>query len=296
MKLSQLGEEGLLKLLTGRWRSGTGVRVGVGDDCAVLRSRSSGENLLFKTDAVVEKVHFTPATGRRLVGRKALARALSDIAAMGGEPWAALITIGVPAAANPADLRRVYAGLEALARRHKVRLVGGETVRAPVLFLSIALLGRMRTGAPVLRSTARAGDEIWVTGRLGASARGRHLLFEPRLAEGQWLARHGLARAMMDLSDGLGADLPRLAKASRLDFVLDEQAVPRAPGASIRAAINDGEDYELLLSVAPRDAARLRRLWPFRTRITRIGKLIVRDKARKKSLKKYGGYDHFKKR
>jgi thiamine-monophosphate kinase len=291
MKLSQLGEVRLLKLLTRRWRGDASVAVGVGDDCAVLRGFSAREKLLFKTDAVVEHVHFRSGADGRRVGRKALARALSDIAALGGRPWAAVITLGVPAKTSPGYLRRIYDGLEEAARRWKVNLVGGETTRSREIFISIALLGK--AVKPLLRSTARAGDEIWVTGRLGGTQRGKHLDFEPRLREGEWLARHNLARAMMDLSDGLAADLPRMAAASKLGFVIAEKAVPRAPGATLQAALNDGEDYELLFAVAPRDAARLRRLWPFRTPITCIGKFL---KGGKPALMKRGGYDHFKKR
>lgn len=291
MNLSELGESGLLRLLTSRWRGGRGVRVGVGDDCAVLTGGRPGEWLLYKTDAVVESIHFTPDEKPALIGRKALARAVSDIAAMGGEPWAALVTIGVPEHTPVARLRGIYRGLETLARQYGVALVGGETTRAGQLFLSISLLGKIRGHAPVLRSTARAGDLIFVTGKLGNTLAGKHLRFEPRVKEAQWLARHGFARAMMDLSDGLGADLPRLAAASGLGFRLEREAVPCASGATVDAALGDGEDYELLIAVSPTDTKRLLRRWPFTLALTCIGALT---KTRKNLHA--GGYDHFRQR
>ena len=206
--LGQLGEPGLLRLLTAHWpRKAKGLEVGVGDDCAVLRV--GGRALLFKTDCVVEGVHFRADAPPGLIGRKALSRALSDIAAMGGAPLAAVITFGVPKGESPRRLAAIYRGLEATALRHGVLLVGGETTRAAQLFLNVALLGECRDGAPCLRSGARVGDLLFVTGRLGGTQARKHLVFEPRLAEGQWLARNDVATAMMDLSDGLGADLPR---------------------------------------------------------------------------------------
>jgi len=288
--LAQLGEAGLLRLLTGRWpRKGRSVTVGVGDDCAVLRLGK--RSLLFKTDVVVENVHFGPRTPARLIGRKALARALSDIAAMGGIPLAAVITLGLPPNESPRRLAGIYRGIETIARKHGVELVGGETTRAAQLFLNVALLGECRDGPPVLRSGARAGDLIFVTGQLGATQARQHLVFEPRLAEGRWLARHRVASAMMDLSDGLGADLPRLGEASHLGHEIDAHKLPRRRGASVEAAINDGEDYELLFTVPANRAAWLKKKWPFATALHCIGTM---RKGPASALAH--GFDHFKQR
>jgi thiamine-monophosphate kinase len=147
----------------------------------------------------------------------------------------------------------------------------------------------------VLRSGARAGDLLFVTGRLGAAQKGRHLRFEPRLAEGQWLARNEIATALMDLSDGLGADLPRLAKASRVGYRLDLDAIPRARGASLQAAFNDGEDYELLFTVRPAIAKTLKKKWPFATPVHCIGVIGPRGGGSRESIPAYG-FDHFKQR
>jgi thiamine-monophosphate kinase len=265
------------------------VRTGIGDDCAVLRV--AGRDLLFKTDIVVQGAHFHDRTPPRLIGRKALARALSDIAAMGGTPLAAVITLGLPVAESPRRLAAIYRGLEAAARAHGVALVGGETTRATQLFLNVALLGEARDGPPVLRSGARAGDLIYVTGRLGGTQARHHLTFTPRLAEGRWLAHHRVATAMMDLSDGLGADLPRLGQASALGYAIDRGAIPCRRGVTIEAALHDGEDYELLFTVAPARAAWLKKKWPFATPLHCMG---IMRKGPATALSH--GFDHFKQR
>jgi thiamine-monophosphate kinase len=295
MKLGALNEQALLKKLTGAWETGSDVLTGVGDDCAVLRTPQPDRFLLFKTDAVVEGVHFTRRTPARLIGRKALARALSDIAAMGGKPRFAVVTVGAPRSEEVRRLKEAYRGLEILARRWKTDLVGGETVKARDLFFSVALIGETKGHRPVLRSSARAGDELWVTGTLGATQRRKHLLFEPRLREGEWLARNRLASAMMDVSDGLGADLPRLASASKLAFEVDPERLPGARGTTLRQMLQDGEDYELLIAVPPGKADVLRRRWPFSCKITRIGKL-VKQAAQKRDHALWRGYDHFSQR
>ena len=294
--LAALGENGLVRLLTGRWKTDPRrVLTGVGDDCAVLRGDGKNHFLLLKTDAVVEGVHFTPRERPGLIGRKALARALSDLAAMGAGPVAAVVTLGLPKNEPVRRLRAIYRGLERIAKTYRVNLVGGETTRARQLFLSVALLGECRGYRPVLRSGARAGDLIFVTGRLGATRARRHLVFEPRLAEGRWLARHRLASALMDLSDGLGADLPRLARASGVGFKLDRAAVPRARGATLKAAINDGEDYELLFTAGPARAESLKKKWPFATPLHCIGVMEPRGRAARAVPLVYG-FDHFKQR
>ena len=291
-----LGENGLLRLLTGHWKTNPArVLTGAGDDCAVLRGGARNHFLLFKTDAVVEGVHFTAHERPELIGRKALARALSDLAAMGAVPVAAVITLGTTKDESVRRLRAIYRGLERLAKKFQVNLVGGETTRAAQLFLNVALLGECRNYRPVLRSGARAGDLIFVTGRLGATRARRHLLFEPRLAEGQWLARHEFASSLMDLSDGLGADLPRLARASGVEFRLDPETIPRTRGATLSEALNDGEDYELLFTAAPSCAKTLKKKWPFATPMHCIGVMTPRGRKSRDAFVAHG-FDHFKQR
>jgi thiamine-monophosphate kinase len=295
--LVALGEDGLLHALTGHWKVDPArVLVGVGDDCAVLRGEGENHFLLFKTDVVVEGVHFSPQARPEWIGRKALARALSDLAAMGASsPLAAVVTLGVPADESPQRLKAIYRGMEQIADRYGVNLVGGETTRARQLFLNVALLGECRGHRPVLRSGAKAGDLIFVTGRLGATQARRHLVFEPRLAEGCWLARHGVASSLIDLSDGLGADLPRLAEASGIDFQIDFDAIPRARGATLPMALNDGEDYELLFTTSPSHAKTLKKKWPFGTALHCIGDMRPRRKKTAKPEFAHG-FDHFKQR
>lgn len=294
--LSALGEKGLLHLLTGRWKSNPAqVLTGVGDDCAVLRGAGKNHFLIFKTDAVVEGVHFTPQASPEKIGRKALSRALSDLAAMGARPVAAVITLGVAASESVRRMRGIYRGMEAVAKTYGVNLVGGETTRAAQLFLNVALLGECRGYRPVLRSGAQVGDLIFVTGRLGGTQAGRHLVFEPRLAEGEWLARQKVASAMMDLSDGLGADLPRLAEASGVGFHLEPAAIPRARGATVEQAFNDGEDYELLFTVSSSRAKTLKKKWPFGTPVHCIGEIRLRGKKSTGPITAHG-FDHFKQR
>ena len=294
--LAALGEKGLLRLLTGRWKTDPKkVLTGVGDDCAVLRGEGKNHFLLFKTDAVVEGVHFSPQARPVEIGRKALSRALSDLAAMGATPLAAVITIGLLANESASRLAGIYRGMEAVAKKYGVNLVGGETTRAAQLFLNVALIGECRGYQPVLRSGARAGDFIFVTGRLGATQKRHHLVFEPRLAQGEWLARQKLASAMMDLSDGLGADLPRLAEASGVSFQLESEAIPRGRGATLSEAINDGEDYELLFTVRASHAKTLKKKWPFATPLHCIG--VIRPRGTNSTGPVIAhGFDHFQQR
>jgi len=294
--LASLGEKGLLPLLTGTWKTDKDVvLVGVGDDAAVLRGEGKNHFLILKTDAVIESVHFTAQASPGLIGRKALTRALSDLAAMGALPLAAVITLGVPANESVRRLRAIYAGLEATAQRYAVNLVGGETTRAKQLFLNVALLGECRGYAPVLRSGARPGDLIYVTGRLGGSQAKRHLTFEPRLAEGRWLARNEMATALMDLSDGLGADLPRLAEASGVGFLVDPAALPKSRGVTAQAAMNEGEDYELLFTIKSSNAKSFKKKWPFTTPVHCIGVVERRGRQSRRAPLAHG-FDHFKQR
>src|SRR5205814_2468571 len=159
--------------------------------------------LLFKTDAVVEGIHFTSETPPEKVGHKALARCLSDIAAMGGEPSSAVVTIGLPTKFDAAFVEKIYSGMSALAEKFGVAIVGGETTTNPErIFISVALIGFAGRERIVLRSGAKVGDALFVTGELGGSLAGKHLDFEPRVAEGRWLGENFSIHAMIDLSDG----------------------------------------------------------------------------------------------
>ena len=288
MTLSDLGEDALVARLTRGLPRNASLLLGPGDDCAVAGRRSDALWTLLKTDCVIEGVHFTSETDFARVGWKALARNVSDIAAMGGEPQHALITVALPPGLDVAKADALYKGLRRCARKFGVSIAGGETARSPgPVFVSVALTGCVERRRCVTRAGGKPGDVLFVTGRLGGSLAGKHLDFTPRLHEARWLTEHFHLHAMMDLSDGIGADLPRLARASRCGFELGE--LPLTQGCSREAALSDGEDFELLFAVAPRQAARLEAVWPFqKLPLTRVGVLT----ANTKHLPVHG-FDHF---
>jgi thiamine-monophosphate kinase len=271
------------------------VRVAAGDDCAVVGGAKDRWWSLLKTDAVIEGVHFLADADPARVGWKALCRAISDIAAMGGTAEHALITLAAPATTSLRWAQELYRGLRRAGRKYGVSIVGGETARSPKsIFINVALTGRVPRRNCVLRSGGKAGDFLYVTGRLGGSLAGKHLDFHPRVEEARWLAATMRPSAMMDVSDGLAADLPRLAEASGCDFSIEPAAVPCSAGCSIRQALGDGEDFELLFAIPASRAARLEIAWKQqfpRLPLTRIGALAPRSR-RKQKLSAHG-YDHF---
>jgi thiamine-monophosphate kinase len=257
--LADIGEDALIHRLVRHLPQGASVLVGPGDDCAVVQPPGPGRHLLLKADAVVEGVHFLREAPPQLIGRKALARAVSDIGAMGGTPLHALVTVVLPQDLQVSYVEELYQGMEEFARRFGISIVGGETTRGSQIVISVALTGEAETF--VRRSTGRAGDAILVTGTLGGSIQGRHLTFQPRVKEAQWLIRHHPPHAMMDLSDGLGKDLPRLAAASGVEFAIDPGTLPRTPGCTPDQAWGDGEDYELLFTIGTDEVPQLMTGW-----------------------------------
>jgi thiamine-monophosphate kinase len=288
--------------------------IGVGDDCAVLDLSIPDRYLLFKTDAVVEGIHFTSETEPERIGHKALARCLSDIAAMAGTPTSALVTIGLPANYKIERIEAIYDGMNALAKKHGVSIVGGETTTNPDrILISIALIGTVPKGKALLRSGAKSGDAIFVTGELGGSIDGKHLDFEPRLEEARWLAENFPVHSMIDLSDGLAGDLRHILEQSNVGGELHAKSVPISRTAKLRskasstaklallAALTDGEDFELLFTIASNHAVKLVDAWKEKfpkLRLTCIGK-ITAEKGFKlrdeRGVREIGlhGYTHF---
>jgi thiamine-monophosphate kinase len=296
MKLSEAGEDRLLAQLLPALSRNRSVVLGAGDDCAVVRCPQQGNFQLLKTDCIVEGIHFTATSPPALVGWKAMARPLSDFAAMSGVPQFALVTLIVPAERTLDWTKRIYRGLENAARAFRVAIVGGETssIKGPAV-ISVSLTGFVERDRWVGRGGGRAGDELLVTGRLGGSLRGRHFKFTPRIEEARWLTKHFPIHAMMDISDGLGADLPRFARASGVGFEVDQDAIPRQRGCSVTQAIADGEDYELLFAISPEHSASLTKRWRRRfpkLPLTRIGRLSSSSVIRHSKLPP--GYVHFK--
>jgi len=294
-RLCDVGEDLLLAKILPSLPEGNRVIAGAGDDVAIVAPPGGGDLIVLKTDCVVERVHFKQNTPPETIGWKAMMRALSDYAAVSGMPEFALITLIVRREMNLNWVKSVYRGLARAARRFKVSIVGGETSATPgPATISVSVVGRVEKKRMVSRHGGKPGDDLFVTGRLGGSMRGKHLRFLPRIQESRWLTANFRIHAMMDLSDGLGADLPRLARASRVGFELDREALPLAPGATVENAINDGEDYELLFAISSRQSKRLQIRWwkkfP-KVPLTRIGSLNPHSATPNPQLK--GGYVHF---
>ncbi|MDR9459792.1 MAG: thiamine-phosphate kinase [Dehalococcoidia bacterium] len=331
MKVSDLGEFGLIDLLAkivGPAESKS-VLVGIGDDAACWRAEASTQ--LATTDSLIQNVHFTlSTTSWRELGWKALAVSLSDIAAMGGQPQYALVSLGLPGNTDVASIAELYEGMAELARLFDVSIVGGDSVEAPVVMLSLVVIGKAQETQNVLtRSAAAPGDRIALTGYLGASAAGMamlergpelfqedeniittlraaHLKPRPRVAEGQVLAHHGV-KAAIDLSDGLVSDLSKLCKASGVGARLFINQIPLHPMVrdnfadhSINLALSGGEDYELLFT-APGEV--INKIGTeIACPVTVIGEVIAKPK-RVKIIDEHGneiklekeGWEHFSK-
>lgn len=236
------------------------VRLGIGDDAAVLHPMP-GNDWISTVDVLVEGVHFHPETSWELVGRKALAVNLSDVAAMAAEPVAAFIGLVLPQQRPVADVDALYRGLQSLAETFGVTLAGGDTnTWAGPLVLSVTLLGSVAAGRAVLRSGAVSGDWLFVSGPLGGSLEsGRHLTFTPRVDLARELANSYALHALLDISDGLASDLWHLTNSSGVGAVIDAASIPVHQDVSatlpaverLQRALTDGEDFELLFAVSP---------------------------------------------
>ncbi|MBL67243.1 MAG: thiamine-phosphate kinase [Verrucomicrobiales bacterium] len=308
-----MSEAKLIRTLTQGLPSDDSVHVGPGDDCAVISTQKNEDLCLFKTDAIVEGIHFTADTRPELIGRKAIARPLSDIAAMSGYPTHALITLGLPKIFDEARLAAIYQGAQEMAAQHDTFIVGGETTRTSELLISVSLIGRCDPATVITRAGSQTGDAIFVTGELGGSLAGKHLDFMPRLQESHWLSGRFDIHAMIDLSDGLATDLHHLLN-DQIGAELLTTAIPISKAAKeysranpsgktpLLAALTDGEDYELLFTLPAKQAVSLHDEWKqsFRElplkcigKITRKPGISLRDENGAHSLN-VKGYDHLK--
>ncbi|MBU1693382.1 MAG: thiamine-phosphate kinase [Verrucomicrobia bacterium] len=305
----QVGERGIIQRLARLVPGRPDVRVGIGDDVAVVE-HTGDHDLLLTSDAVIEQVHFLSDAPAEQVGHKAAGRVLSDFAAMGGEPLWALVDLVAPAETRVEWAESVYRGAARLASRFHLAIVGGDTTAGPVRELHVFGVGRVPAGKAVLRSGAKPGDVVHVTGSLGGSLAGRHLAFEPRVAEGRWLREGGWATAMLDISDGLVVDLERLLESSGVGAEVRADRVPVSAEAraqkdgrtALDHALSDGEDYELLFTVPAARAADFEAAWkkefdlpcaPIGRMTDRKGILVLRDAAGKLIRPFCEGYEHF---
>jgi len=296
--LHDLGEFGLIERFARQVTSGPGVVKGIGDDTAVIDT-GAAEYLLMTTDMLVEGVHFlrTMMTAQE-IGRKALACSISDIAAMGGTPTWALVSLGAPSNISAKLIEGIGSGINALAGEYGVSVVGGDTVRHGKIIINVALLGTVAKEDVVFRGGARRGDVIFVTGTLGNSFHNRkHLHFIPRIREAHYAVKEARPTAMIDISDGLAGDLGHILDESGVGAVIDEAQIPLAKGASLDQALHDGEDFELLLTVPSSSADRLRRCRKFRFFeigvITPGRDLMLRERSGKKRRVRPKGFQHF---
>jgi len=302
MKLREIGEDRLLSQLLPDLPLAKAVVNGPGDDCAVVETRDRRTFLVLKTDCVVAGVHFLATANALNVGWKAMMRPLSDFAATSAVPQFALITLIAPEQTKVEWVADLYRGLRRAAKRFKVSIVGGETSSTPgPVAISVSVFGFVERDRCVSRGGGKVCDDLFVTGRLGGATKQKHLLFVPRIVESRWLTKNFHIHAMMDLSDGLGADLPRLAKASRVGFTVETENLPLTRGATIDDAISEGEDYELLFAISPCDRTRLGREWRKKFRklsLTRIGRLNPQparsSPAVAGNLQLKRGYVHFR--
>ncbi len=278
------------------------IVVGPGDDCAAVAVEGCPKLLLTAADQLIENIHYDPAdTSPEEMAGKLLKRNLSDIAAMGGRPSFANLTIATKHGSKE-FFHRFLKGMADCAKLYNVSVCGGDisSVGSGNDVFTLNINGFVDSDTICLRKNAMEGDYIYVTGLIGNSYRSRHHLnFIPRLEESEFLAGH-FTNTMIDVSDGLLADLGRICEASGLAAELDISAIPLRKGATLPSALSDGEDYELLFAVDPELSERLDRQWNFDCRLSRIGQFksghkgqITEKESGRVLSGKDSGFDHF---
>ena len=252
-----------------------GVKLGIGDDCAVLEA-GKDKYILWASDMLVSGTHFIPGKDPyKKVGRKACAVNISDIAAMGGVPKYITVSLGVPPKLNDAALKDIYEGMLAICKEYNVQIVGGDTVRSENLVIDVSIIGEVKKKELVLRSGVKSGDVIMVTGPI-RDGKKTHLDFDPRLTESQYLGKNFKINSMIDVSDGLAMDLTRICKESKRGARLDPSMIPLSSGLSLKDAMHYGESFELLFTMSPKEADKLLRATKgvkFKNSFHRIGKI-----------------------
>ena len=293
MILKDLGEFNFIDRIAGFLKVSSQVIEGIGDDAAVLKYKKNSY-MLFTSDMLVEGRHFYRRAGGYLVGKKALSVNVSDIAAMGGVPKTCVVSVGLPRSLDVKFTDSLYKGIRSVARKYKIDIAGGDTVGSKKIIINIALLGEVEKDNLSLRSTAREGDLIFLTGDIGGSLKGGHLDFIPRLKEARFLVTNFNVHSMIDISDGLVADIGHILKRSKKGAIIYEGNIPVSKDAKdFNSAIRDGEDFELVFTIPKDQRERLMESWPFKTRLSLIGEIGKAGKGLKllKKNKKIEGLD-----
>jgi len=302
-KLKDIGEFCFINQIARRIKIDNSVVKGIGDDVAVIKY-SKGKYLLFTSDMIVEDVHFIRRMRPEVIGHKALACNISDIASTGGIPKYCIISLGLPSNLDVSFVNRIYKGINKLAKKFYINIVGGDTNKARKIIINIALLGEVEKRKLILRSNAKIGDWIFVSGFLGgALIKNRAANFVPPLKEAHFLVDNYKLNSMIDISDGLILDLSHILESSGVGANIYEEMIPKYKNITTQEALYTGEDYELLFSLSEKEARRLinnltykRRSTPF----THIGvitdkKLKIKfiDKNHRIKILKPKGYKHF---
>jgi len=309
--LNDTGELFIIEKIKRLLTNGKNVKTGPGDDCAVVSPGPGNKfDLLLTSDPVIEGTHFKRGTNPAKIGHKAAGRVLSDIAAMGGTPLWILVNIEAPKSCPVITIEKIFTGINSLAEKFSVSVIGGDLCSGEKLSVHTFAVGQTPRGKAILRSGAKQGDIIFVTGSLGGSRiKEKHLTFEPRVREGAFLINH--ATSCIDLSDGIASDLFHICRASGTGAMIDTLTIPLNPAipsgtpryARIRRALCDGEDFELLFTIPKNKEKSFLKQWKalFKLSCTRIGEMTsqpTRIKCRwedgKTSVLKRKGYEHFK--
>ncbi len=280
--------------------------IGIGDDMAEVRL-SDAASVLITTDMLLDGSHFDLTTATlEQVGYKAMAASLSDCAAMATVPLAAVVAVALPPSFGQGRLRQLHAGIAVAAEKYDCPLIGGDMTswrQNHPFAVNVTMLSRPAANAPVRRTGAKAGDAVCVTGSLGGSLLRKHLEFEPRVREALKLAQSVTLNAMMDISDGLSTDLNRICEQSGVGAILDVASIPISDDARtladpLAAALHDGEDFELLFTLAAEPCTRLLQTWADPTPIAQIGRIVegsgmqIRMPDGRMAELTPGGYDH----
>ncbi len=299
MKLKKLGEFGLIDLIKRMTKSSSGVIEGIGDDCAILPFNRQNF-LLLSCDMLVEGMDFSRRDKPYLVGRKSLGCCLSDVAACGGIPGYALISLGLSPNMPVSRVRQLYRGIISIGGEFKVKIVGGDISRSDKLIIDVSLLGTVERGNLTTRRGAKKQDIIFVSGKLGGSIYRRHLRFSPRIKEARYLVKNYKINSMIDISDGLIQDLGHILKQANAGAVLFKDLIPLSADArSFDEALYMGEDFELLFTLAPSEARRLMRskqnkkFSPIGKIVNKSRGLVLLDRQAREIRLKSGGFKHF---